>query len=291
MSYPAVPGHRMALDRDGSVGFFKQNDGDYSLITLSQAQMTAMNNETNDDVYEVEAWNVYGAYGALPPGWLGVRFPEARNLVGYYIQMRDSDDGISGLEVSTNTTTGADGSWTTVGDGSFTTSAKPGYRTAIQPLSSNGIRGVRFYIGNSGLSNNRTVSSFHLYGSIVPGSSTDGLRFWDPNSNAEVPGSYFDWGSFPRATGATREFRMKNMHSSLTAYSVSCSIEALTDANPSIVSHHSLSNDGINWGPTAEVGTLGPGVVSSKMYLRRITPADADLSLWTARIKATATYA
>lgn len=280
-NYPDAPGHRMAYDRDGSVGFHLRDDG--VIWELSETQMKYLNDETNNVVLEVRAWNSLGV-----GGYTGIIFPEPRNVVGVWVSCLESDDGPGSMQVSADTTTGQDGLWTSYGGFGWNTSSKPGYRTNITATVANNIRGIRFYIGNGGLSNDKRLSAFHIYGEVVPGTDSDRLRFWDPVSDEEVPGHYFDWGNVPRATTLIREFRIKNVHPTLTAVGVGTTFEALTEASPTLVSQHDFSTNGVTWSAAAVIGDLAPGQISSVTYFRRNTSATAALSLWSGRIIASA---
>jgi hypothetical protein len=271
----------MAYDRDGSVGFFLSDSG--TVAELTETQMKYMNDETNNEVLEVRAWNSGGV-----GGYVGLIFPEQRNVVGVWVHMLESDDGPGSMQVSSDTTTGQDGLWTSYGGFGWNTSAKPGYRTNITATVANGIQGIRFYIGNGGLSNHKRLSGFHVYGAVVPGTDSDRLRFWHPTLDEEVPGHYFDWGNVPRATTLIREFRIKNVHPTLTAVGVGTTFEALTEASPTLASQHDFSTNGIVWSASASIGTLAPGQVSDVAYFRRNTSATAALSVWSGRIIASA---
>lgn len=249
--------------------------------------MRGMNDESDGQVFKFDGWNNVGAGSPYVPGYLGMLFPERRDLVGWWLGMNGGSLGATNsLEVSSDSTSGLDGTWTSVYPGSLphTGTTKPGYRTSIQPLDVQGVTGIRWWNGSGGLSSDRIIIGFHLYGRITPGEDSDRLRYWHPTLDQEVSGAYFDWGNVPRATALTREFRIKNVHPTLTAVGVSCSFEALTESNPTMVSQHEFSTNGLVWAPSANIGDLAPGAVSNVAYFRRNTSAVAPLGLWSGRI-------
>jgi hypothetical protein len=125
----------------------------------------------------------------------------------------------------------------------------------------------------------------HLYGS--PSSAPDRLRIWHPSLDQEVGGAYFDWGNVPRGAVLQRQFRVKNGRS-LTAKSVSLSVEALTEASPAVVPMYAFSLDGATWSSSLVLGDLAPGATSAVVTVRFTCDPTAQLGLWTQRIVATA---
>lgn len=275
--YPDVPSHRMALDKDGSL-----------LLTVSggvvteqtNALMIALNDETTTTVGN---WNnVY----------VIVLFPELRDLAGLFSATNHLFSSTKTMTVTTSvdTTNGLDGTWdaltsySVVGSG---TDVAPYHRTSIVTAAAAGVKAVRFLTNEaSGYSNYRAV---HLYGTITAGENPDRLAIWDSAFDERVAAAYLDWGDVPRSSTDDREFRVKNLSSTLTATDITCSIDALTDASPTVVGQHTLSADGIAFASTAvHTGGLAPGAISAPFTLRRTTPADADLSLWDVRLNAVA---
>lgn len=272
-NYADVPGHRMAYDRDGTtVAHFNPDVADVSIY--SSADMAQMNDEDSGQV----TMTTRGGGGAF----LAFVFPELRSFVGWFASL--TDWGINLVQSSPDTTNGKDGSWSDVT--SATTTGAPGdYRTAINDVSVASCKGVRFR-SNSGTSTDY-IRVFHIYGTPAAGEATNRLRFWHPTTDAEVGGAYFDWGDQPRSTTVDRDFRVKNP-STLTAQSVTLSNEALTDTTPTNTSAHTFSVGGGPFESTLSIGDLAPGAVSPVVTVRRTTPPDAALSLWSTRMVASA---
>lgn len=289
-SYPDVPGRRMAYDRDGtSVVDLYINGGTTSAV--SAANIGAINDEDSSSYVAFDN----AILGGHTVG-LGFLFPEQRDLVAYHA---DTNSFISGstpgaplqLQWSNNTTNGIDGTWTNIltnwaDDASSVVSMRDNVRTA----SASGATAVRFLFRMaSGSGRTFEPRTFHLYGSPSSGAAPDRLLFYDPVSAAEVGGAYFDWGDIARGSSVSRDFRIHNPSSTLTANSVVVSIEALTDTSPSNTGQHEFStNGGSTWATTASVGNLAPGSTSSTITVRRVTNTSAVLGLWWARLVASA---
>lgn len=284
-NFPDVPDHRMPYDRDGSI-LFSHTFGSAVIIQhpndTSVTGSKTLNNESDS------IWSLGGGGNWFANDMIGVMFPELRTVTGFFI-CRQS--GIADtLQWSPNTTSGADGTWNTAAatfthkDGLIGTS----YRDLIQPLSLTGVRAIKFrqHGGESGFASFLRV--FHLYGNIESGQNPDRLRFWHPTLDQEVGGAYFDWGNSPRNTVQTRTFRIKNNSATFTANGIVVGREALTDTTPSVVGQHELSVSG-TYAASQNIGNLAPGAISSVITVRRTTPSNAALSLWTLRLTAEAT--
>lgn len=264
-NYPDVPAPRMPYDRDGSV----------VLIGTTQqtaAIMVALNDE-----------NASTAASAVSGGTpLTFVFPQLRDLVAVYAQSNSGSIGL--VQVSSNTTNGTDGTWTTYAadfsDGSGA------YRNEIQSAAAAGINGIRFY-GVSGVA--FTPVSVHLYGTIATGQTPDRLSFWHPTTDVELSGAFFDFGDIPRGGVVTKQFRLKNRSTSLTAGGITVTDEILTDTTPALAPQYTYSTDNTTYTDTLTVGSLAPNTITSIYYMRLTKPADASLGLWVARHNAVAT--
>ncbi len=111
---------------------------------------------------------------------------------------------------------------------------------------------------------------------------------WNPSTDERVGPAHFDWGDAPRSSSADKTFRIKNLSGTLTANDVSVSLNALTDTTPSVPGQHLISYDGGPFQAQVDIGDLGPGAISDVLTLRRVTPDNAVLSLWSFRIFAAA---
>lgn len=274
--YPDVPGPRLAYDRDGTVGL-NTNSGFTAVAgQLTSTQLRALNDETITTV--------------VAGGGLCLIFPELRDIVGVYLdhgeQSSGSTPGMSPLYWSPDTTNGIDGTWTSLGaqgDGFFTASPTR-MRNNIKPLAQPGVRGLR--VAQSGGGATITYRIWHVYGS--PSDPNDCLRLWHPSLDQEVGGSHFDWADFRRLSSDDRQFRVKNNSDTLTASTITVSAEAPTDTTPSVAAQHLFSADGTNFGASVVIPSLAPGALSDPITLRRVTPSNAFLSLWWARVAAVA---
>jgi hypothetical protein len=212
-------------------------------------------------------------------------FPELRDVAGYFIA--GTFHGSVVLEWSASTTNGVDGSWTTVTSSATTVAAastKPGYRT-VQSMSVSGAKAVRISVTTTAAGPG-SVAAWHLFGK--PTSGGDRLELWHPSLSQRVGGAHFDWGNAPQGSTGDVQFRVKNTSGSLTANTVTVSVEAPTDTSPSVSGQHTLSDNGVTFGATVSLGSLAPGAVSGVLTLRRATPSNAALGLWTFRVKAAA---
>lgn len=274
--YPDVPGQRIPYDVDGTL-IYKVDES--NIITqLTGASVTGMNDESDT------GWA--GGSGK----WLGFIFPEPRTISGLYVS------NVSGwgtpncgqIAVSTDTTNIIDGTWTEV-IADFTSQAtsltRPFYRTNIVPITNmNNVKAVRFFWAQYGASTNVTWRSIHFYGSWSnPG---DYLQGWHPTLNQALQGADLDFGDTPQGTTDTKQFRVKNVSATLTANDTVISDEALTDASPSIPPQYQYSLDGITFTQTVTIPSIAPATISPVVYVRRITPTNAALSVYTVRIKA-----
>ena len=284
-NYPDVPGPRMAYDRDGTVVTNSARPSGTTSV-LTPAQVSVMNNE---DANEYVIWNTSDGTNLM--AWL---FPELRDVVGYRLQGGREYVNIGPLETSVDTTNGLDGAWTLVNSSSTwvrSTNANPvvnkeDLRSNILPVNIVGTKAIRFTVGTFGT---RFFSAVHLYGKPSAGQNPDRLQIWHPTLNQEVGGAHFDWGDAARATSADRTFRIKNNSATLTANTVIVSTEAPTDTTPSVPAQHSLEKvSAPGFTATVQIPSLAPGAISEIITVRRVTPSNAAVALWWARMLASA---
>lgn len=280
-NYPDAPSWRMAYDRDGTQ-VFKINSANV-ITQLTSSDIIAMNDESNSS-YPGAGYNS----GSSSLVWI---FPELRDLDGYAsIALNGSYSPSSmTIAVSVDTTNGLDGTWTTISTTIPTRAeVKPLYRTGIVSSTALGIRALKMTAGAVG-ANEWTVAAVHLYGEPAPGENPNRLALWHPTLDQRVTPAYFDWGNVPRSSSADRLFRVKNLSSTLTATSVRVAMETFTDTTPSVPAQHTLSTDGATFLAQVNIGSLAPGAISSPLTMRRITPSNAVLSLWSFRVFAEST--
>lgn len=279
-NYPNAPSNRMLLDRDGAQMY--KIDGATNVVTqLTSGQVAKVNNESTK-VFGTD----YLLHGQGQTATLLVFFPEKRDLAGYYYNTLNPVT-INAVEVSTNTTNGVDGTWTAVTAAGYGEPVSPNFRTKIQGLSQLGIRAIRLR-SSVGAPSFGNLPTLHLYGNPSSGQNPDRLAVWHPSSDAHINGYYYDWGDTPRSSSADRTCRIKNMSATLTAEAITVAVDALTDTTPSVPGQYLISENGVDFDATADIGDLSPGGISAVLTVRRNTPTDAALSVWEPRIIASA---
>jgi hypothetical protein len=273
-NYPDPPFNRMAWDRDGSQAYQLANDGLSVARALTSTEIRQLNNETPEGA-------VLFAGSAF---YIVVLFPELRDLQAI---MLAAVNNTSVIQTSADTTNGVDGTWTTI----TTTQAADNpvaYRTTIQTETATGVRAVR--ILNSAIAFSSGFYTLHLYGHPSTGQNLDRLEWWHPTLDQSLilTPAHLDWGNRPRSTTATKQIRLKNFSSVLTANSITVGMEALSDSSPTFVSQHQFSLDNVTFTPTLSISTLAPGDITGIIYVKQTLSSTASLSLWTQRIYADA---
>jgi hypothetical protein len=272
-NYPDAPSWRMAYDRDGTVGLYI--NGSNVITTMTSGQMAVLNDES--DAFAVNSADNNPAHRLV------LIFPELRDIDGYFRNL-PADNSVA--EVSADTTNGLDGTWITISSSASTSAvaAKPTYRTGVVSTTHLAKRAIRFTNVRLG-----SMRNLHLYGEPAPGENPNRLALWHPTLDQRVTPAYFDWGNVPRSSSGDRLFRVKNLSATMTAASVRVAMETLTDASPSVPGQHAVSSDGTTFLAQVNIGSLSPGAISGPVTLRRITPSNAVLSLWSFRVFAEST--
>lgn len=284
-NYPDVPGHRFVMDRDGTQIY---RISPTNVVTqATPAEVAAMVDETfGEGLFSGSDRSAYTRYLTY--------FPEPRTVSGIFLGSSANSVAVDLLEYSANTTTGLDGTWDTLAATAGTYgefgygSVVPEYRNLIIPVSASGVKAVRWSTKAQGTGYSGTHWTVHIYGSIPTTGSPDRLAIWHPTLDEPIDGAYFDWGDSPRSSSADRTFRVKNLSASLTANDITLSFDALTDGSPSVAGMHLVSDDGTTFAATETISSLGPGVISSVMTMRRVLSSDAPLGPWAPRIHAIA---
>ena len=250
-SYPDPPSYRMAWHRDGT-----QLVSMTSFLNFSQISLDRLNSES-------------GAI-TLTSGQVCVIFPEHRDLDAIWL---NGTAGAVATQVSVDTTNGLDGVWTTgptvTAGGDSGNPLGAGWRNSIASSTTFGIRAIRFTVAN--------LRNIHLYGEIAPTETEKRIEFWHPTIDQKINVNTFDWGDCPLYSSGQVSFRLKNMSPTLTAFNVIVSMLALTDTTPSVPAQHYLSDDAAHWAATVDAGAIASDGMSPILYLRRVTPSDADL--------------
>jgi len=285
-NYPDAPSWRMAWDKDGSTGFWISRTG--VVTEFTSPQKANINDEAGD------SWESITVGSGSSPFYIGVVFPEPRDIDGYWLNISSGNGNtLSGfVEVSADTTNGQDGTWTSIGawTGPSETgpAPKPLFRTAVLSTTQLNKRGIRVVQSNANSSSPR-VNQIHLYGEPVPGANPNRLELWHPTFDEKLPPAYLDFGNTPRSSSEDRAFRVKNLSAVQTAGQARVAMDVLTDATPSVPAQHTLSYGGGSFLAQVNIGDLAPGAISGPVTIRRITPSNAALGLWAFRVFAEST--
>jgi hypothetical protein len=272
-NYMDAPSYRLAYDRDGSVAVKLTSAGSMQVLSATDLQLLNDEGETG--------------LAMSTQRRLAIVFPVPVDLNSVFIAL-NSNNATLQVETSKDSTTGADGTWDSniIAD-VYLRDVRPHYRLAANLKSflpsavSQEVRAVRFsFSDNVSL----TFKGIHLYGAISSSATADRLAFWQPATDAEVGPAHFDWGNVPRGTSADKSFRLKNLSSTLTATDIDVFAEALTPGTPSVAGMRLFSLNGTTWTSTVNIASLAPGAISPVIYVRRVVPTNAQVSVWTARI-------
>ena len=265
-SYPDVPGARIAYDRDGSTGARISNTN--AVTSLTAGEVNNMNDEDADSTTMGDT------------GRLAIFFPVPMTLVGCF----HAGSSTITTEISSNTTNGVDGTWTTFRAGVANAGISPTYRSSIFTAGapSTGVKSIRFTTSSS--SAGAAMNAAHVYG--YPDSNSDRLEFWHPTLDQPLRNTpaYFDYGDVSRsAANIERDFRIKNLSTSLTANTITVGREAPTDTSPTYVSQTEFRYNGGSYGSTASLGSLAPNTISNVFTAKFDISATAVLSVWAQR--------
>lgn len=203
---------------------------------------------------------------------------------------------IEGL-TSVNLLTGARGTQTAI-------SPKDYYRllqhdntdgVGIMPLAgvaARNVSGVRIYPyrdrKNPSSGNSLPLHSMHLHLYGEPDTEAQGsdyLQGWRADSDMRLGGATLNFGDVPLSSSSDKQFRIKNQSASHTANNVVISASDLMFYPiPSPAAQFVFSLDGMTWTSSVTVSAIGPGTVSSVIYVRRVTPANAALTTWSPKL-------
>lgn len=282
-NYPDPPAaHRMAWDRDGTIFVTLRTDTG-AVTTRTQTEMNNVNDQDTDQV------NLSTTSGMSIFKFCLI-FPELRDITHYAIGATFGGGVTPGtLQWSPDTTNGFDGTWNTVASPWVNKGTNVSLLRSPDAVTINGAKAVRWGANSGSFTQDFATVFAHFYGGPAAGQNPDRLRLWHPSSDAEMLGPNFEFGNIARSTSADKTFRIKNNSATLTANGVVLSLGALTDTSPSVPGQYLLSQDGVNFAATQNIGNLAPGAISGVMTLRRVTPSNAVLGLWWARVLAVAT--
>lgn len=274
-SYPDVPGYRFAYDQDGTV-VVDHNFMTSTVTTLTSTNLNTLNNEDPTQQYGV-------AYVTNNTGTVAYLFPEQRSITGVLLNCLWVAHTV---EWSNNTTNGADGTWTNVvGVTRQNTASHLNLRTGISTINVVNVTALRFNYSGGNI-NQRFIRNIHLYGSIATAESPDRLRIVDLGDDDIA--AQLDFGNLAQRASSTRQFKVKNNSTTLDANNITVSLDAPTNASPSLIGQYQVSTDNVAFANAVNIGTLAPGAESGTMYVRLNPASNAQLGPWTARIIANA---
>jgi hypothetical protein len=278
-NYTDPPGHRIPFDIDGTIGFQITPAG--VVTTVANSNLVNVNDESNTGTWT----------SPTGPGtwYIGFFFPELRYLDHYYFEAASTAATPAKLQWSDDTTNGLDGTWHDIVNPWILDTGSPidGYRQEINGISVSGAKALRVQI-TSGGSVPLIFAAMHLYGTYETGENPDRLEIWKADGSARIAPVTLDWGNAPRGSSADVHFKIKNLSATLTANDVDVTIASATDSSPSFAGSHVFSDDGgSSFFSSLTIASISPGGFSPELIMRRVTPSNAQLSLWAARLLAT----
>jgi hypothetical protein len=283
MPYSVIPSYRIPYDRIASVGF-QSAQGVYRQLTATE--LGNINSERFTAGIEA---------GVDSYIYTGVVLPEAYDIRGWsvYTTAKYPDPARTWVvQVSTDTTTGTDGTWNNVGS----PVQMPSYphsipetiwRSNIVSVTQDGIKGVRIYRPDTwGGGTGNAVYYLHLYGYPTAGFDTNRLDVWDATLDQRAAATALDWGDVARNTIEIRQVRIKNLSATQTANTVTVSATGINASGTEATSQHSFSLDNVTFTTTVSLGNLAPGAISPIIYVRRNTLAASPTGLYATRLTA-----
>lgn len=272
-NYPDVPSWRIPYDRMG-VTIFDSTD-QVVWNELPQDRLALLNDEDSDSGWTIPADQTR---------YLMLVFPRLMDFDG--ICAWGDSWNATALYSSPDTTTGADGTWTDHGPFNENNNLLTEMRENIEALTILGARALKLRMHAPNFSS-YPLRALHLYGEVSAGENTDRLEIVQTGSTDRVLPAYFDFGDKPRTTTSNRQFRVRNLSSSLTAHDIIVTFDVPTDGSPSFESMHTISADGgTTWLAQVNIGDLAPGATSGVIDLRQVLDEDAVLGLRWGRLLA-----
>lgn len=283
MPLTAPPARRIPYDANGAQVYYRfPLDADPSLRdmeALHPGSVVELNDEDNSDITGVP-WNNLR-------NQIVILLPEKWDLEAYFVAL-DDISGTSGhtVEVSTNTTTGLDGTWTPHGSPTIVTGTHDNYRDPTL-WSQAGIKGFRVEVSEMNIEDFQSV---HLYGTITAGESPHRVE-WVDDALATVYTVALDGGDVAQASSVDRDVRVRNISGTQTATDVVISAEALYSPggdNPVNWYTYSLNGAAGPFASTQTIASLGPGAEQT-VRIRRVIPASVNPNRHAPRHKAVPT--
>lgn len=263
-----IPATRMALHLDGSSAKWRNvstasawTDLTSQLANCQDIQTSTYLTITADRSQTIE---------------VAIMFPEVRNLRGMFWRWTHTsfvNTWSHTFYYSTDTTDGTDGTWTSHtphgGDPSANV-GPPYYRDNISAMTLDNVKGIRLrmvaHTSSSGAGDYR-IYVVHCYANR-PSSGVDRLALWHATLDQALAPAALDFGDVPRgAIHAARQFRLKNISSTLTANGIQLYAEDIAGRGFG-VNGLQLSADNATWTSSIALGALGAGQISAVGYVR-----------------------
>lgn len=250
--FPASIGHRMMYDDDGSTSYYFVTSGS-NPTAMTPGDRAILNNEITDTAVDFGGTRY----------WIGVIFPELRDIEGFYI---NTNGPPTVIETSADTTNGYDGTWVARQTNPTTsnTSANAHWQSGARTLSVSSVKAIRHNAYENQF-------NFHIYGKPSAGQNPDRLILWDPvldqqlAPNALHPG---DGGDVTRGLSYDKQFRIKNNSLTLTANNILVSVGALSDNSPSVASMFQFSTGGGAYNSNLTIPSIAAGTISPIIDMR-----------------------
>lgn len=271
-TYPEILNKRMPYDIDNAS--LTISTATVAPVLANQTQLRNINSENN--VNNISISSGYGIFQII------FTFPELRNITAYLINISTTPTSI---QYSLDTTTGFDGTWTEIANIEITNKQNTfldfRFPSSIIVNSGNPVKGIKFV----GEASNISIKNIHLYG--FKNQNSDRIEFWHPTNNEELPADYLNFGDvYTDATEQIKSFRVKNVSANKIANSIEIAANATTTITPSLQSQFSFSFSNTSYGTTGYINSLSPNSISDIIYIKRITPINANLGPYTLRITA-----
>lgn len=269
--YPDAPAPKMFYESDGSALFYGATE------ETSLANKKLVNDETMGGP----------VIGSAAPR---IIFPELRDILGIAFQ-HGSISASFGVETSPNTTNGTDGTWTSratniAGALNVIQPHRNAVRTGLTGMPWTGVKGIR--PTQNAMGGDTTLWFLNVYGYPTTNTGLNRLLFWNPTTDIELVTASLDFGDVARGATVTKQFRIKNNSTTLTANSIVISEDELTAPSPTIVSQTTFDNAGSGYAATQNIGNLAPGGISGIITQRIILSSTAQILPWRQRVMAVA---
>jgi hypothetical protein len=273
MPYPAVPGRKMALSLDGSLVGFNNSASNVGLATVfGSTDMAQLDGESPAK----DSNTAFPANSISSANFLYVLFPELRDISTFFLRFSSNGGGTItvSVQVSADTTNGADGTWTSLtftGVGVQAGIVGDWWRSITWPVITAGqtgsIKAIRFQVNNT--NSQAFLRQVHIFGKKSTGQAADDVIFLGTDQVNELTAD-LDLGDLQAASGPyDTTIAVKNVSSFKTANSV------VLDFQGSYTGDFQVSIDGgSTFGSTKTITSMAPAAIQPIVI--RNTPPSAS---------------